>query len=224
MSPGTVRLAEQAWAWMGWQGKKHRGHPSPEPNTVRGGSLRGARGQLPQVRAAGRSHTPRGEPSRLSCDFPQGGDASHRKAPPTSLAGGRGAVSVNRDELSKGEPGMQESRPAIKHWTNREEAQLRELWPLMGIKCRDHFPGRSDSAIFNRVCRLGLQARGWTAADDDVVRTHYRRGWHICATYLSSIRSRHAICARARRLGVAHGIGGAPAAPVRHVEKETADV
>ena len=33
MRRSTVRLAEQAWAFMGWQGKKHRG-TDPRQKTV----------------------------------------------------------------------------------------------------------------------------------------------------------------------------------------------
>lgn len=54
----------------GPRGAEHRG-TRPRQQTVRGG--RKARGQFPKIRAAGRTHTPRGE-LRFTCEFPQGGD------------------------------------------------------------------------------------------------------------------------------------------------------
>lgn len=55
----------------GPRGRKHPGAPVSCTNTVRGG--RKARGQFPQIRAAGRTHTPRGE-RWFTCEFPQVGD------------------------------------------------------------------------------------------------------------------------------------------------------
>jgi hypothetical protein len=71
------------WACMGCQGKKHRGHPSPRQTTVRGDQK--VRGQFPQIRAAGRTHTPRGE-LRFTCEYPQGGDDKSPNAFPLSSA------------------------------------------------------------------------------------------------------------------------------------------
>lgn len=87
-SPMQRSPRAKAWACMGCQGKKHRGHPFPITPTVRGG--RKARGQFPQIRAAGRTHTPRGE-RRFTCEFPQGGDKqSSNGVPQTSGASGVG--------------------------------------------------------------------------------------------------------------------------------------
>jgi hypothetical protein len=72
----------KVWGCIARQDKTDRGYPLPRTQTVRGAPLAGTGATTPQTRAAGRTHTPRGNGTQpVPCEFPQGGDARSSKAP-----------------------------------------------------------------------------------------------------------------------------------------------
>lgn len=93
MRAQTRCAREQVGACMGYQREKHRGHPPPREQAVRGGQKWPGGSSQKSARLA--VVTRRGANDALACDFPRGGD--HKVAKGPSLlpgAGGRGAVLV----------------------------------------------------------------------------------------------------------------------------------
>jgi hypothetical protein len=90
-------------------------------------------------------------------------------------------------------------------WTQAEDDLLRQFDPRESLAALEHFPGRSLRALRTRRCHLGIADGGsqeWTAPEDDLLRLVYPVGGLTAAQQALPLRSRHAVSARASRLGL----------------------
>jgi hypothetical protein len=64
-------------------------------------------------------------------------------------------------------------RPRKDNWRPEEDELLTELWPLMGIACASHFPGRSEKAVETHAhdaLKLNMIPR-WVRSAQEVLPT-----------------------------------------------------
>jgi len=95
-----------------------------------------------------------------------------------------------------------EGRLIGRAWTEEENEILREYYSIEGIKVKDRLKGRTISAIYKQVFRLGLKSKLvdiWTEEENEILRKYYQSEGMKVKERLSG-RSKTAIMGQLRKL------------------------
>jgi hypothetical protein len=92
-------------------------------------------------------------------------------------------------------------------WTPDEDARLRSTYPAGGLAlAMAEIPGRSESSIFHRARRLGLnRRRRWTPGDDLTLEALWGEGLRLSAIAKTLQRTQATVYWRAQKLGLPLG-------------------
>lgn len=89
-----------------------------------------------------------------------------------------------------------------REWTEEENEILREYYSIEGTKVKDRLKGRTISAIYKQVFRLGLKSKLvdiWTEEENEILRKYYQSEGMKVKERLSG-RSKTAIMGQLRKL------------------------